>query len=310
MSLMEGGQSWPQPAFSRLFVFGFLLVTLAGCSGSLTRHGPIDPTLAAFIPPDTVVLAGVRMDQLRATPLYGKLAQENRLPRFDEFRTESGFDPSRDIHDLLLASDGKNMLAIAHGMFAARPAESLKAGDYKGYTLYAKDQRGVIAFLDKATALGGPAASVRAAIDQFKSGGRGAPRDLMARADTLPAGAQIWAVVAGWRGATPDQLRAMGNLGNMDRMLRSVEGANLTVDFRSGVHAAATGDCHTEPDAKTLADSLRGLTALARMAASRGASESQQDLLRALDAIQVKQQGPVVQLNIDLAEDAAEKLVR
>src|ERR1035438_6683019 len=189
-----------------------LCAILAGCGGSLTRNGPIDPALAVFIPPDTVALAGVRMDRLRATPIYRKLAERNRLPRFDQFRTESGFDPSRDLHEILLAGDGKNVLAIAHGAFPPKPPGNLKASEYKGYTLYAKDRWEAIALIDKTIALGGQTPSVRAAIDQYRRGGRGAPRDLMARPQALPADAQIWAVVAGWRGATPDQLREMGNL--------------------------------------------------------------------------------------------------
>jgi hypothetical protein len=282
-----------------------LAALLSGCGG-LTRHGPVDPALAAFIPPDTVALAGLRMDQIRAAPIYHKLAEGNRLPRFDQFRTESGFDPSRDIRDLLVASDGKNVLAVAHGTFTAMPAGSLNASDYKGCTLYTKFGSDAIAFIDKSIALGGPTAAVRAAIDQYKSGGHGAPHDLMARAQALPADTQIWAVVEGWRGATPGQLREMGNLSNLDRMLRSVEGASLTVDLRSGAHAAVTGDCRTEADARNLADSLRGLAALARM----GVPRKQPDLQRALDGIQVKQEGGVVRVKADIAEDLAEKLVR
>jgi hypothetical protein len=291
-------------------VFPLLLcLILAGCGGSLTRHGPIDPALAVFIPPDTVALAGVRMDRLRATPIYRKLAERNRLPRFDQFRTESGFDPSRDIHEILLAGDGKNVLAIAHGAFPPKPPGDLRASEYKGYTLYAKDLTEAIAFIGQNIALGGQTAAVRAAIDQSKSGGR-APGDLMARAQALPADVQIWAVVAGWRALAPDQLREMGNLGNLDRVLRLVEGASLAVDLRTGLHAVFMGDSRTEADAKTLADSLRGLAALARMGAPRGVPGNEPDLLRTLDGIQVKQEGRVVQVNVDIAEDLAEKLAK
>jgi len=276
-----------------------LSLALTGCGGSLTRHGPIDPALAVFVSPDTVALAGVRIDQLRATPIYRKLAERDRLPHFDQFRTESGFDPSQDIQEMLLASDGKHVLAIARGAFPEKPPDSMKASDTEA-----------IAFIGKTIVLGGPAATVRAAIDQSKSGGRGAPRDLMARAQGLPADAQIWAVIAGWRGATPDQLRAMGNLGNLDRVMRLVEDASVTVDLRAGLHAVLTGDSRTEADAKNLADSLRGLSALARMAVGRGVQGNPPDLLRALDGIQVKQEGRVVHVNVDIAEDVAEKLVR
>jgi len=288
--------------------FSFLLLPcmmLAACGGSLTKHGRMEQDLSAFVPPDTMVLAGVHMDRLRAAPLYRKLAETGRLPRFDQFRTESGFDPSRDVSELLLAGDGKNVLAIARGAFEAKPAGGLSVSEYKGYTLYSRDASAAIAFSGKNIALGGQAASVRAAIDQSKSGGRGAPRDLLTRAEALPD-TQIWAVLAGWRGLTPDQLREMGNLGNLDRVLRLVEGASLTVDFGAGVHAAFTGDSRTEADAKTLADSLRGLAGLARMAVPR----NQPGLLSALDGIQVKQDSRIVRLNIDITEDIAENLVK
>jgi len=272
------GQDWPPSGAAVIFC-----LVLAGCG--LTRHGPIDPALTVFIPPDTVALAGVNMDRLRATHLYRKLAEQNRLPRSGEFS-------SRDLHDLLLASDGRNVLTMVHGALAAKPAGDLNATEYKGFTLY------------------GNSAAVRAAIDQSKSGGRGAPRDLMARVEALPADTLVWAVVAGWKGMGPDQLREMGNLGNLDRVLRAVEGASLTVDLRTGVHAALVGDSRTEADAKSLADSLRGLAALARMGAPRSVPGDQPDLLRALDGIQVKQEGRTVQVNLDIAEDLAEKLVR
>jgi hypothetical protein len=98
----------------------------------------------------------------------------------------------------------------------------------------------------------------------------------------------------------------MGNLGNLDRVLRLVRSASLTVDLRAGAHAIFTGDSRTEADAKTLADSLRGLAALARL----GAARKQPDLARALDLIQVKQDGLVVQVDANIPEDLAEKLAR
>jgi len=290
-------------------IVSLLCLAFAGCAGNLVKHGPIDPALTAFVSSDAVALAGVRMDQLRQTPLYRRLASENRVPRFDQFRSESGFDPSRDLHDALLASDGTHVLAIARGAFSAKPAGSLSTSQYKGYTVYAKDQTDAIAFIGQTIALGGQTASVLAAIDQYKNG-RAAPRDLIARAEALPATSQIWAVAAGWKGATPGQLRAMGNFSNVDRVMRLVEAASLSVDLRTGIHAVLAGISRTDADAKTLADSLRGLTALARMAAGRGAPGTQADLLRAFDAIQIAQEGRVVRVNFDIAEDLAEKLLK
>ena len=278
----NAGRPGRPPQATGLPHFALLLVLiLGGCSG---RRGPVDPGLSVFIPPDAVAMAGVNVDRIRATPIYRKLAERHPLPQFGQ------------VDELLLSSDGKNVLALARGDFKEQKANETETAG--------------IVFLDKNIALGGQAGAVRAAIEQSKHGGRGAPRDLMARARALPADTQIWAVVADWRGATPDQLREMGNWSNLDRVFRLVEGASLAVDLRTGVHAAFIGDSRTEADARNLADSLRGLAALARMGAPRGEPGNPPDLLRALDGVQVKQEGRVVKVNIDLAEDLAERLLR
>ena len=62
----------------RIEFFLLLCLVLAGCRGAVGTHSRIDPALTAFIPPYTLALAGVRVDQLRATPLYRKLAGEEK----------------------------------------------------------------------------------------------------------------------------------------------------------------------------------------------------------------------------------------
>jgi len=265
---------------------------LAGCG-----RGPIDPSLAVFISPDTQALVGVRMDQLRATPAWRKLAASNLLPRLDPVRLE-------DIREILLAGDGKQMLAIATGAFETKPA-GLDSTPYRGHALFATSGDTVIAFLDRRTALAGGASAVRVAIDQYESGERRAPPALMARAQSVPGNVQIWAVVAGWQGLAPDRLREMGNAGNVDRVLRSVSGAYLTIDLRAGLHATAIGDCRNEADAKTLSGELSGLAGLARLAIPR----NRPDLQRAYDGIRVTQDGRTIRLTVDLTEDQVDGLL-
>lgn len=270
-----------------------LCVTLAACRG-LVPHGPIDSGLAAFVPPDAQALAGVRIDRIRATPLYRKIAARNRLPAFPEFRAESGIDPDRDLQDVLLASDGKSVLAIARGTFPAKPPGELSGGG-----------RPAIAFVGTHTALAGPAPVVRAALDRYRSGRHSAPRDLLARVEALPGDSQIWAVTLGWSGASAEALGEMGNAANLDRILRSVESASLTADLRAGLHATATGDCRTDQDAKTLAESLQALLALARASVST----RQPDMEHVFAGVRVTQAARSVKVTFEVPEDLAEKLV-
>jgi len=269
-----------------------LCAVLTGCG--LTRRGPLDPSLGAFIPSDAVALAGVHIDLIRATPTYQKLASKKQLPSFDEFPMDTGFDPANDVHDLLVASDGNKALAAAHGEFKGKRPTGLEVSPYKGYTLYIKHGEDAIVFLDDHTVLGGPPVMVRAAIDQYARHADAAPSALLARVRALPTDAQVWAVATGWKGLTPDTRRQMGNA------------ANITVDFRKGVQGVATGDCQTDNDAKTLAESLQGLLTLARM----GIPQNKPELNRLFDNIHVQQQGRAVKLTIELQEDLIDQLAR
>ena len=280
-------------------------LALVACRG-LPSRGPIDPSLAAFIPEDAVALVGVRIDQLRETPIYRKLDTEHRLPRFENFRTESGFDPARDMRELLVATNGVNTLAMARGVFRTRPAGDLTSTPYRGFTLFARDAREVMVFPDQNTVLGGAGAVVCSAIDRYKSGAHSAPPGLMERAQSIPDDAQVWAVVSGWRGLTPETLREMGNAGNLDRVLRSVEDATLTVNLHSGLHAAAVGECRSEALATSLSEQLRGLAGALRI----GVPENRPDLTRALNGIRVTQDSRTVKVKIDIAPDVAEKLLQ
>jgi hypothetical protein len=259
-----------------------LCLALAGC------RGRVESAWTAFVPPDAMALAGIRLSQLRATPVYRKLAGQHRLPRFDEFRSDTGIDPERDIRELVLAYDGRNALWIARGAFQMKPGPR---------------QNSTIVIIDYDTALAGPAPVVRAAIARYKSGG-GAPRSLLARVEALPGDPQIWAVTSGWTGLRPETLRQMGNAANLDRVLRSTEGTTLTADLRTGLHAAVTAECRTEPDAGNLAAELRGLLGLAR-----GVPRNRPDLRRAFDGVQVTQQGRTVKVIVDIPQDLVERLL-
>jgi hypothetical protein len=232
--------------------------------------------MAAFIPPDTVVLAGIQVDRLRETPLYRKLATSNRLPRFDS---------QNDITELLIANDGKNTLAIARGRFdRAAPG---------GFTR-----------VDSRIALAGSEPLVSAAIARRKSGRSGAPAALLAHADALSVDPQIWAVVTGWPGLDPDTLRAMGNFANLNRVLLSTEEARLTIDLHAGVQAAFNGTCRSDAEATSLSESLRGLLGLARLSLPK----NRPDLVTVFDAVQVKQEGRSVSVAAAIPEDLAEGL--
>ena len=121
----------------------------------------------------TVALAGMRMDRVRATELYQKLRAQKRFSELDELKAKTGFDASRDVSELLLATNGKEAVTIARGHFS--PADpGARKSPYKGYTLNLHGG-GAYALIDNATVLAGTQPAVRSAIDQFKTGTRSPP---------------------------------------------------------------------------------------------------------------------------------------
>lgn len=87
---------------SRIRVAAPLLAVaaLAGCRGGGPRA--VDTRLAAFLPEDTVVLAGMRLDEVRATPLGRRLA---------EYLAPGGVEA----HDVLASWDGRQWLVAVRG---------------------------------------------------------------------------------------------------------------------------------------------------------------------------------------------------
>lgn len=160
--------------------------------------------MASSIPADTLLLAGLDLDALRASPLYPKLPPAVRALA----------EPLRDAEYLLLASNGKDLLSIARGRFREAPP---------GATLVAP---GLVA--------AGPSDSVRAAIAQHQTGRGGAP-DLLIRAASLADGKQIWMVA---RGGVP--LPAAGNAANLNRLLRDTEYTAIAARIDSGIEIEAT----------------------------------------------------------------------
>ena len=279
-------------------------VAILGCSCAQTGGARIDPALAALVPADTILLSGIRMNELRATPLYTKMLSQQRLSELDDFARQTNFDPRKDVNEMLLASNGVESVLLARGNFKIQAPAGMKKSIYKGATLYGKTG-GAYAILDATTAVAGVESAVRRAIDQ-KQSGRPGPASLLDRARALPGSGQLWFVSSGW-GTLPERLAAdPGNLSNMGRLLRTIENASGTADLRSGITATLIGQCRTDPDAKNLGDAARGMVGLGRLSVP----ENQPEMLRVFDGIKVEQKQRTVQVNVSISPDLIDKLLK
>ena len=65
----------------------------------------IDNVLARMVPPATTSLVGVRMNEIKDTAFYREIMQQGKMPSLDQFSRDTGFDPRRDVRELLFCFD-------------------------------------------------------------------------------------------------------------------------------------------------------------------------------------------------------------
>jgi hypothetical protein len=299
----QAGADRPKPCGALRYIW-ILLIALTACNSAETGHNSVDSTLAALVPPDATMLAGLRIDAIRATPLYQKMVARKQIDRLDEFAHQTGFDPRRDVRELLIASNGKNIIVAARGTFNVGAFEGMTRSTYKGSTLYTRDRRGV-ALIDNSTAIAGTLEAVRAALDRRGSGDRSGPADLLARARQIPPENQVWSVSNGFDNLLTGSIPDDSNIANGARILRSLENTTAAADLRAGLNGYVNGQCRTDADAKNLGDAVRGLVGLGRLSVP----EKQPELLRLWDGIKVDQQQRTVKITVTIPPDLIDKLI-
>jgi len=275
-------------------------MALAGCVK--TPPGPkIDPALSSLIPPDTILLAGARLEALEKTPIYLNHLAKRSMPLIDDFPTQIGLDVRRqDLWELLLISDGKQSVILGHGKFANEAEPRIQRPGatrfgYKGYNLVG-DERQAVLLISPSVIGYGPTPALRWLIDQ-KGNSTGPPAALTVQLKEMPAEAVLWAAYGG--GLTSLPFNAPGDMANMNKIMASIQSGSVYLDLRTGVNGLATGTCGSEQDAKMLYDSLRALQGLGRMAITK----EQPERGRILDGLRVTQESRKVNIHIEEPEE-------
>jgi len=251
----------------------FVTVALGGSSA----FAAIDPVLLSLAPSEANVFAGMQVDQSRNSALgQYLLSQIPQNQELDAFVTMTGFDPRRDIRQLLVASSGKGSgVVLARGVF---PTDKLSAAltltgavksSYNGIDIYnPKDGKGdpSFAFLDTSTAIMGDRAAVQATIDRYRSGAA-FKGDLGNRANDLSNTYQMWFVAA----SVQDMLSQLGQaqpqagpvpVQALQSILQTAGGVKLGVD---AVTVALEAVTKTDKDAQSLVDVCKFLTSMVQM---------------------------------------------
>jgi hypothetical protein len=276
-----------------------------------------DPTLLNLVMPDAKVLAGVNVQQAKGTQFGQYILNELQThdAEMQKLVTLTGFDPRRDVIELLVASDGvpggKTGLALAKGTFnvamitAAATMAGVTTEAYGGFTILEepKKQLAGIAFLDGNTVVAGDITSVKGAIDRSKT-----PQPLPT---AVTAQVSQWSTQDAWGITTvpPASLAPPAKAGAqnnpMANVAQNVQSAGGGVKFGASVVFTGNAQCDTAQNATTLGDMIKLLINMAQM-------QSGQDPTAAalIKSVTVTANGNLVNVSASLPEDVFQGILQ
>jgi hypothetical protein len=283
----------------------------------------VDPTLLSLLMPDAKVVAGVQVDQARASA-FGQYVLSQALPGrdFDKLSAETGFDPRRDLREIVAGTAGPNNQVVLIGCGVFQPARIVTTATTQGATV--TQYRGVdlifpdganafakgalaVAFLDASTAAIGPADSVRAAVDRFQGGG-GLTGALSQKARELSSQYDAWV-------ATTDNLSSLvgnhvpNNFSQTNpQLLQAIQQFSGGVRLgQSTVSFGGEAVTRSSQDAQALADLLKFVAEMAQNRPPDAAGGPNPASL--LSSAQFTTSGATTRISVEIPEKELEQLV-
>jgi hypothetical protein len=273
-----------------------------------------DSQLLSLVMPDAKVLAGINVDQAKTSPLGQYLltqlqAQDDHLRKLTE---ETGFDPTRDLHEVLIASNGTQKqapsLALARGTFDITrinaAAQNVHKEVYKGVTIFEdpKGQNGY-AFLNPTLGLAGDLASVKGAIDR-QTAPAPLPASLMVKVNQLSASEDAWGI-----SEVPPPVNGTITVPNGQgipaTVFQNIQQATGGVKLGAEIVATSQLQADTPANATALSSVLQFLLNLVQIQAQKDP-----DAAALLKTAVIKADGNLVNLSISIPEAQAEKLLQ
>ncbi len=294
-------------------------------AGVLTASAA-DSQLLSMVMPDAKVLAGVNVDSAKGSPfgLYMLTQMQSNSTELQQLIALTGFDPTRDVHEVLAATSatpgGKTPtgLVLARGNFdiakisAAATAKGATIETYNGATVVEDPQKMAgIAFLNSTLVVAGDIANVKAAIDR-PSTGMALPSAVSAQVSQWSGNEDAWIVTtvplgalmpsnttagAGGAGSNP-----MGN--PMAGVMQQIQQMSGGVKFGNSVVGTAAIQADNAADATQLAATMQFLVNLIQMQSSQKDAQ----MASLAQGFSVNAQGTTVNVTITLPEAQFQQL--
>jgi hypothetical protein len=289
----------------KLALFSCAILATGLCSASPR----IDNVLVRMVPPGTSGLVGAHMDQIIGSELYTTLVAQQKLPQLDQFARETGFDPRRDVREILSATTDNGTVLLARGKFNVKqePMAGLNLVRHGDYVIHVLDQSG-FCILDSTLAIAGEVPALEAALDEWKTkGSHHAAEPLLKSVASLSPQTQLWGVSTGFAQFLAQNMPWAGTNGiDFSSIFKGIQNSWFSADVSSGFVGGVHCTTATEKDAMNLRDAAKGLIGLGRLSVP----ENRPQLLKFWDGLTVEQDGRSFSLNADISGDLIDEMAQ
>jgi hypothetical protein len=284
-------------------------------AGVLTARAA-DSQLLSLVMPDAKVLAGVNVDQAKASPfgLYVLTQMQSGGTGMQQLIALTGFDPTRDVHELLAAFNGTpgdktpNGLALARGNFDPTTITTLATSKgaatevYNGVTIIEDPKKMAgIAFLNATLVIAGDLANVKAAIDR-PSSGQSLSIAVIGQVNQWSNAEDAWVITT----VPPSSLTPSSPLGgNAAGIFQQVQQAAGGVKFGNSVVATAAVQADTAPNATQMANALQFLLNMAQMQ-----SQNNPQLTTLAQGLAITATGNTVKVTLTMPQAQFQQLIQ
>ncbi len=277
-----------------------------------------DPQLLNLVMPDARIVAGVNVDQAKTSPfgLYIlRQMQAQGAQHLQQVASLTGFDPTRDVHELLIASNGvpgqKTGLILARGNFDANRIQSAAVAgggstiNYKGTTLLLDPKQvHAVAFPDATLAIAGDIASVEAALDR-QTAPAPPPAALLVQINQWSGSEDAWGIAnLPFSALKPPATPSNPANAAVQNAFQNIQQAAGGVKFGTQIVYTGQAQADTPQNAASVASVVQFLASMAQLQAQ----QKNPQFASILTSLSVTASGNLVNLSLTLPEAQAEQV--
>jgi hypothetical protein len=300
---------------------------LVGLAAQISAFA-VDPTLLRLVMPDAKVVAGLQVEHAKNS-LFGQFVLSHMQlddSGFKKFVTDTGFDPRRDVTEIVIASNWdqaapeSRWLVMARGVFDTAKIARVASGNgsqtanFQGVDVFTyiteskPPSTNAIAFFDSSSAVMGDLSSVKAAIARKQTGAQASGK-LASKVREVSGKNDFWFVtlvpVSEFAGAMPDPTISSALEGDL---LQAVSEASGGIRFGDNVTISGQAVTRSDKDAAALVDVFRFVANLLQMNREKDATVNQ--LAGTLGGLDLKTAGNVMTMSLAIPEKQLEQLFK